>query len=1094
LLFLDLLISLQIVRLKKQNNVKLNFKREFMKRKLMLLLTCLFVGIGLVTAQNQKVTGVVLSEEDGLPVIGASVLVKGTTIGTSTDMDGKFTLTNIPSSAKLLIVSYIGMKKSEVAIKPNLRITLVSDAKVMEEVVVTAMGITREKKALGYAAQDVKADQLTQAASTSVTSALQGKVSGVEIAPSSGMPGASAKMTIRGSRSFTGDNTPLYVVDGMPIASTSDIDTGNSVTGADFANRSVDIDPNDIESVNILKGQAASALYGMRASNGVVIITTKSGKGARKGKPEITFNTNLSFDVLSVTPDLQKEFAQGTGGAYDPSNSKSWGCKISDLANDANYGGNTDNEFTQADGKHQGQYYVPQRAKAGLNPWVAPKVYDNVGDFFETGSTWSNNINIAQGFEKGNYSFSLGNTTTSGIVPSTGLDRYNAKMSAEAKLHENWMTGFNGNFVTSKITKQSGANNGIVATVFPAPASYDLAGIPYYAEGDPYTQNNYRGTGGFDNAYWAINNNKFSERSQRFFGNVYAKYTTKLGSDDKKLDLKYQLGTDAYTTNYTDLWGYGHANGKGSIDHYGYTINETNSLLTANFDWNINEELNLNALVGNEFVHKTKKFYESYGSDFNYGGWNHISNASVYQASESYRKSRTVGTFANLSLTYKNMLYFSATGRNDVVSSMPRNNRSFFYPSVSLGFIFTELESLKNDVLTWGKLRASYAEVGQAGTYYDSYYTTPTYGGGFSSGTPITYPIGSVVAYTPYSTIYDPALKPQNTKSYELGADLTFFNGLFSLSYTYSRQNVKDQIFDVPLATSTGYSAFVTNGGSIHTNSHEVTLDIKAIDTRNLKWNIGVNFAKIDNYVDELAEGVNSIFLGGFVEPQIRAGIGSKFPVIYGVGYLRNDEGKIVVDEDGMPQAGEEKVLGTVAPDFRVGFNTTLEFHKFRLSAVLDWKQGGQMYGGTAGMLDFYGVSKKSADFRKAESFLFDGGDAVKVTGTDALGKTTYAKNDIMISGSNAETYFSNLNGISESMVFNTSFLKLREISLSYPIWAKPNLGVTMNVFARNLLLWSELKGLDPEASQGNNNMAGAFERFSLPGSSSYGLGFTVKF
>lgn len=1064
-----------------------------MKRKLMLFLTCLFVGIGLATAQTQRVTGTVISEEDGLPVVGASILVKGTTVGTITDIDGNFTLSNIPASAKVLQISYIGMQSQEVVIKPTLKVVLKADAEVLDEVVVTAMGISREKKALGYAVQDVKSEQLTQAASTSVTSALQGKVSGVEITPSSGMPGASAKMTIRGSRSFTGDNTPLYVVDGMPIASTSDIDTGNSVTGSDFANRAVDIDPNDIESINILKGQAASALYGMRASNGVVLITTKSGKGARKGKPEITFNSNISFDVLSVKPDLQKEFAQGSNGKYSPTASTSWGPKISELANDATYGGNTDNKYTKADGLHQGQYYVVQRASAGLDPWVTPRAYDNVDAFFETGSTWSNNINIAQAFEKGNYSFSLGNTTTSGIVPSTGLDRYNAKMSAETILDEHWSTGFNGNFVTSKITKQSGANNGLVATVYPAPPSYDLAGIPSYIKGDPYTQNNYRPTSGFDNAYWASDNNKFTERSQRFFGNAYAKYSTKFGTENQKLDVKYQLGTDAYTTNYTDLWGYGHANGKGSIDHYGYTINEVNSLLTFNYDWNINEELNLNVLAGNEFVHKTKKYYDSYGSDFNYSGWNHINNASVYQASESYRKSRTVGNFVNLSLSYKNMLYLSATGRNDIVSSMPRDNRSFFYPSVSLGFIFTELDAVKNDILTYGKLRASYAEVGQAGTYYDSYYTTPTYGGGFSSGTPITYPIGSVVAYTPYSYIYDPNLKPQNTKSYELGLDLTFFNGLFSLNYTYSRQNVKDQIFDVPLATSTGYSALVTNGGSIHTNSHELTIGVNPINTKNVKWDFAVNYSKIDNYVDELAPGVNSIMLGGFVEPQVRAGIGDKFPVIYGVSYLRNEAGQIVVDKNGMPQAGEEKVIGTVSPDFRIGFNTTFEFYKFRLSAVIDWKQGGQMYAGTAGMLDYYGVSKKSADFRKSDSFLFEK-DAVKVAGTDASGNTIYEKNDITISGANAQSYFSKLSNISESLIFDNSFIKLREIALSYPVLAKPNLGVTLNLFARNIMLWSELDNLDPEASQGNNNMTGAFERFSLPGSSSYGLGLTVKF
>lgn len=312
------------------------------------------------------------------------------------------------------------------------------------------------------------------------------------------------------------------------------------------------------------------------------------------------------------------------------------------------------------------------------------------------------------------------------------------------------------------------------------------------------------------------------------------------------------------------------------------------------------------------------------------------------------------------------------------------------------------------------------------------------------------------------------------------------------MNYTYSRQNVKDQIFDVPLATSTGYSALVTNGGSIHTNSHELTIGVNPINT-NVKWDFAVNYSKIDNYVDELAPGVNSIMLGGFVEPQVRAGIGDKFPVIYGVSYLRNEAGQIVVDKNGMPQAGEEKVIGTVSPDFRIGFNTTFEFYKFRLSAVIDWKQGGQMYAGTAGMLDYYGVSKKSADFRKSDSFLFEK-DAVKVAGTDASGNTIYEKNDITISGANAQSYFSKLSNISESLIFDNSFIKLREIALSYPVLAKPNLGVTLNLFARNIMLWSELDNLDPEASQGNNNMTGAFERFSLPGSSSYGLGLTVKF
>ena len=988
-------------------------------------------------------------------------------------------------------ISYIGMQTQEVVIKPNLRVVLKADAQKLDEVVVTAMGISREKKALGYAVQDVKSDALTRAANTDLAGALQGKVSGIDITPSSGMPGASSKITIRGSRSFTGDNTPLYVIDGMPIASTADVSTSltDGAYGTDYANRAVDIDPNDIESINILKGQAASALYGMRASNGVIVITTKSGKGADKGKPTITFSTNLSFDKISTLPELQQEYAQGSGGTFDPSSPFAWGPKISELANDPTYGGNTDNSYTSQYGKQSGKYYVPQLAAAGMNPWATPQAYNNMKDFFETGVSWSNNVNVAQRFDKGNYSFSLGNTTSNGIVPSTGMDRYNVKMSAEAQLHPNWTTGFNGNFVTSKISKQSTANTSVVATIYNAPVSYNMAGIPSHIEGDPYTQNTYRDSW-IDDAYWAVDNNQFSERSQRFFGNAFVKYTTKFGTDNHKLDIKYQIGDDAYTTNYSEIYGYGSTWAPtGEDSEYHYTVNELNSLLTAAYTWNINEEWTLDALIGNEFVDKKTKYEYAYSMNFNFPGWNHLNNASVFSNESLYNKKRTVGNFANLSVAWKNMLYLSGSIRNDIVSSMPRDNRSFTYPSVSLGFIFTELAPLKNNILTFGKIRASYAEVGMAGDYTQSYYYTPSYGGGFYMGNPIVYPINGAMAYIPYYKVYDPNLKPQKTKSYELGADLTFLNGLVTLNYTYSRQNVKDQIFEVPLAGSTGASSMIMNGGKIHTNTHELTLGVSPVDTKNFKLDFAFNFSKIDNYVDELAPGVESIMLGGFVTPQVRAGIGDKFPVIYGKSYMRNDEGKIVVDKNGLPMQGEDAVIGTVSPDFRLGFNTNIELYKFRISAVFDWKQGGQMYSGTAGEMNYYGVSKLSGDMRNTE-FIVE--NSVKETGKDADGNSIYAPNDIKVT--DAQAYFTRRRSIDESYIYDNSYIKLRELSVSYPVFSKKWLNVNVNVFARNILVWSEMKGFDPEASQGNDNMGGAFERFSLPGTASYGFGFNVKF
>ena len=1055
-----------------------------MMKKFTFILLCLVIGISTVVAQNTKVAGSVISADDGLPVIGASIVVKGTMVGIVTDYDGNFTL-EVPSNGKVLIVSYVGMLTQEVPVSPNVRVVLKSDTQNLDEVVVTAMGISKEKKALGYAVQDVKGEKLTQAANSNLAGALQGKVSGLDIKPSSGMPGASSQITIRGARSFSGDNTPLYVIDGMPVTSTPDVDTdlqnNGSVSGADFANRAVDIDPNDIESINILKGQAASALYGIRASNGVIVITTKSGKGLAKGKPQISFSSNLSFDVIGRLPEFQKTYAQGASGKYSPTNSLSWGPKITDLPNDPTYGGNTSNAYTKEYGNHEGMYYQPQRAAAGLDPWTTPQAYDNAKDFFDTGVTWSNSINVAQALDKSSYSVSLGNTHQDGIIPSTGMDRYNVKVSAETKLHDNWTTGFIGNYITTAIDKAVTSGNGLLRTVYSAPPSYDLAGIPSHIAGDPYTQNSFRGA--FDQAYWAMDNNKFTENTNRFFGNAYANYKTKFGTTDHTLNVRYMFGVDSYTTDYVDSYGYGSdtGGGKGQIENYGWTNATYNSLLTINYDWNINEDWGLNVVAGNEVIQSNRGKYYEYGTGYNFPGWNHIDNATTQSTSSEHWKKRTVGFFGNVSASYKNMLYLTVTGRQDYVSSMPRGNRAFFYPSVSAGFILTELDALKNDVVNHAKIRASYAEVGQAGDFRENFYSVPTYGGGFYSLTPILYPINGSNGYTPYYKIYDPNLKPQNTRSYELGTDLSLFDNLVTLNYTFSRQNVKDQIFDVPLASSTGAGKLVTNGGKLHTNVHEITLSFNPIRTRDINWDFGFNWTKIDNYVDELAPGVENISLGGYVTPQVRAAAGEKYPVIYGVGYKRDANGNRLVDENGLPIAGEAQVIGKVSPDFIMGFNTTLRLWDCTISAVLDWKQGGQMYSRTSGLADYYGVSKRTEN--REGTIIFDG---YKEDGT---------KNDIGITGANAQQeYYSILNNIDESSIYDNSFIKLREVAVSYPVFKSNWMQVTLNVFARNVLIWAQVPDLDPEASQGNNNMSGAFEDYSMPQTASYGFGVNVKF
>src|SRR5665648_601971 len=1058
-----------------------------MKKISLLLAFLAFIGLQVVLAQTRDISGTVTSADDGSSIPGAAVVIKGTTLGTVTDTDGKFTL-KVSPNAQTMMISFVGMASVEIPItgSTNYTIKLKSENISVNEVVVTALGITRDKKSLGYSVQDVKSEDLMKTGTSDLAKALQGKVAGIDIKLSSGMPGASSQILIRGSRSFTGNNTPLYVIDGMPIESNSSFSTGNSVTGADISNRALDINPSDIESVNVLKGQAAAALYGLRASNGVIIITTKSGKGGPKGKSVVTLTQTTSFDQVSRTPDFQTTWAQGSGGIYDKNKgfSMSWGPKNPELPNYSTYGGNANG--------HAGLYKVPQLDKAGLDPWVAPKVYNNWNDYYETGVTSTTGVNVSQAEAKGNFAIGIGYTDQKGIALNTGMKRWNAKASADRKLNDNFSVGFSANYINTNIDKLTGANDGSLAGVLAAPSSYNLKGTPSNVPGDPYSQIYYRSLT-FDNPYWIAKNNTFNEETNRFFGNGYLQYATPL-AEDMDLTIKYQLGMDSYTTQYQDIFGFGSKGGTGTIDNYGITDMTYNSLLTANYDWKINSDLKFNVILGNEVNHNRSKTYDQYGEKFNFGGWNHIDNANTVTSTEAQYKKRTVGFFSSMSLSWKEMLFLNATGRNDIASTMPRGNRSFFYPSVSLGFVASELEFIKNlNWVSFAQIRGSYAEVGQAGDYLANYYVKPAYGGGFWTGTPISYPLGGVNSYIPNNILYDPALKPQNTKSYEIGVSLKMFHNRFGIDYTYSRQNVIDQIFSVPLAGSTGASSLMMNGGKVHTNGHEVVLYVVPIATKNFKWDVNVNFSKFDNVVDELAPGVESIFLGGFTTPQVRAGIGATYPVLYGAQYKKNDKGQILVNEDpnatdyGMPMAGEPVVLGNISPDFIMGLNSNFTYKNLSLGAVFEWKSGGHMYSGSNGLLDLYGMSKRTED--RESTFIYKG---FKADGTP---------NDIVRGGPGdpraVQTLFSDVLGnIDEFYIYGNSFVKLRELSLKYLVPKKliPKLEVSVSTFARNILLWTELPNLDPESSQGNNNMAGGFERFSLPQTTSYGFGIEVKF
>lgn len=1071
-------------------------------KKIMLLLAFFVIGLTTLMAQTREITGKITSADDGGAMPGVSVSVKGTSLGTITDMDGMYRL-RIPTDAKTLVFSFVGMETMELALGTQLvyNFQLKSQLISVDEVVVTALGITRERKSLGYTVQDVKGEDLVKGGNPDLMTSLSGKIAGLQVRQSSGMPGAPSQTFIRGARSFSGNNSPLYVIDGMPIS--SDNDYASNVTGTAFSNRALDIDPNDIESVNVLKGQAAAALYGLRASNGVIIITTKKGKGSPLGKPVVTISSNVTVDQVSRLPEIQQTYAQGTMGNFAASNSFTWGPKITDLPKNTTYGGDSQGK--------PGLFFDPYKGQ-----WVTPQAYNNPKNFYsQDGYTYNNSINVSNSTAFGNYSIGLGSTNQTGIIDNTGMERYTAKIAGDFKLSEKWNMGFAGNLSDVKIDKLPSGNDSWLFAVYGAPASFDLMGTPYHQEGTfgPYRQISYRGGVGI-NPRWATVNNHYKEATKRFFGNSYFEY-----KPTNWMNVKYQFGIDNYTTDNEDYQEMGTSNiatgtqlptpnnpvyafvqpTGGRKNNYGLTRQNLNSLLTVSFKHDFSSDLKTNLLLGNDINHNKSEYYNLLGSNFTTPGWNSMSNASTQTGTYNKYARRTAGFFGNLSVDYKDMLFFNATGRYDVISSMPRDSRSFFYPSASLGFVFTELEPLKdNSILSFGKVRASYAEVGQAASTYlpNPIFVTGDANSGFLTDG-VTYPLGGITGYKKSVTIYDPNLKPQNTTSYEFGVELKFFKNRVGIDYSYFIQDAVDQIFAVPLAGSTGYAELVMNAGHMEGKGHEIILTATPVSLKNFEWNLSANFSKIVNTVIELADGVENISLGGYVTPNIRASAGDTYPSIYGERFKRDAQGRILVDEKpaspnyGLPIIGEFGKIGDVSPDFIVGLTNNFTFFKtVGLFASMEWKQGGQMYSGTNRLMDLYGTTKKTEN--RGDEFIYPG---FKADGTP---------NDIKRGGPNDLNAYQTLqtgvlSSLPEAHIYETSFVKLRDVGVTVTIPKKFTSTIGINkaaigFVARNILLWTPLPNFDPETSQGQGNMQGGMDYMSLPQTSSYGFNLNLTF
>ncbi|MDB2385674.1 SusC/RagA family TonB-linked outer membrane protein, partial [Polaribacter sp.] len=844
------------------------------------------------------------------PVYGVNVIIKGTGKGTLTDFDGKYTL-NV-AKGKTLIFSYLGLKDEERVVKNNLVIdvTMEEGLQSLDEVVVTALGIKRAEKTLGYSVSSVKSEDLEVASETDVLQALQGKISGVQITGQGGGIGASTKIIIRGMTRIGGSNTPLWVVDGVPISDANDF-TSSRITGStDYGNRAQDLNPDDIESITVLKGASAAALYGSRASNGVIVVTTKKAKG--KGKATVSYNSTLRFDSPLRLPDFQNTFGPGNQGSYDEEidgdnlqeASPGWGPAISDGGTYTDYAGNL-----QTFESH-------------------PDLQKN---FYASGVTKVNNFSISGASNDGLYDYRLSSAYTKreGIIPGSSLDRLNLGFKSGARLYDNLSSVVNFNYVNSSIkgaVSQGGNDpNLLMAIINRLPRTTDISVFTPWISESGDTQLAPVDADGTNNPYWVINENQRTSDTERFFGNVSLDY-----KPIKNLSFLGRVGYDTYNTTHF------------SNRHVG-----TIGLLEGSYRENhiSRNELTLDFLSTYENSFGDFDFTARGGAQWNQRIWSTNGNLGTGLTIpelfdpgnvesnvpfKNYAKRRILGVFSDLTLTYKEWLTLNATARNDWSSTLPQGGNSYFYPSVALSFIFTEAFNIDSAFLSYGKLRANWANVGSdTGAYQLDFLYSPqsSWYGQFS--TTGTFPFDGQLAFSGPNTLPNVDLRPENQANYELGVELGFFGNRLTLDATYYKNVTTDQIISLLVPSSTGYSSAMTNVGQISNGGIELELGAKIIRYKGFRWNVNTNFSTNTTIVDELGEGIDrytiaSAFNGLIVGAEEGEAIG-----IYGNRFARavdadgnTIENQILVNSNGLRYEGNNERLGNLNPDFTMGLTS----------------------------------------------------------------------------------------------------------------------------------------------------------------------------
>jgi TonB-linked SusC/RagA family outer membrane protein len=1078
-----------------------------MRKFTIILALLVLVGLQGVFAQTRVISGTITSADDNAPIPGVTVLVQNTTLGTTTDLDGNYTL-SVPVKYNTLVFSYVGMKTQEVTIGESNTINIVMDPDVlnMDEVVVTAIGIPRETKALSYSVQEVGGDEISKTGRVDFINALQGKVSDVQIINSAGVAGASSYITIRGVQSLTQSNQPLFVVDGVPINNGGGV---YDVDGVATSNRAIDINPDDIETINVLKGGAATALYGLRAASGAIVITTKKGKATTGKKISVNFNTSVTFDKISQTLPLQTNYAQGSEGQWRGGYAASWGPKIDTCSYfvDPNYKWRSFDVDGQIVGK----------SDPNANGQTV-KTYDNY-DFFETGITTNNSLSLVGGSEVANFYFSFSDNQSKGIVPNNTFRRNTFKLSGETKITDKFRIMGSANYMISGGDRiQQGSNtSGVMLGLLRTPPTFDNSAGYILGTGDPSgkpdrSQRNYRRGGGYDNPYWTTEMNKYSDKVNRLIGSIQADYFA-----TSWLSFTYRLGVDWWDRKAVDeLAVYSRTYPIGWIRETTEINKDFNSDLMMIIQKELFEDFDLKFLLGHNISQLYYHIQSADGLGLVIPEYYNINNALSVTNSEATTQIRRAAFYGDLSLSWKSMLYLSVTGRNDWSTTLPEDKNSFFYPSVGGGFIFTELPFLKeNKILPYGKIRASYAIVAKDAPAYatGTYYGIPSISDGWTTFGISSWPFNGYPGFS-WGTVYfgggaydilgNSELRPEKTKNFEVGADLKFIQNRIGLSYTFFQNKGEDLILLVPIAASTGYQNMYQNAGSMKTTGHEITLDLVPVKSKNWQWDIILNFAKLNNEVVQLAPGIENLFLGGFTDPQIRAVAGQPYRSIYGYDWVRDANGNAIIQDDpndpfyGYPILGSEMIpLGNVDPNWTMGIGSNLTWKDLSFYFLFDFKDGGLMWNGTRGAICYFGTAEETNT--RDDLYTFDG-----VLGhLDANGNvvTTGAANSIQVKRDEnwaQSGYGSGFTGPSSPYIEESNWVRLRTITLSYSFTRLVKntfiKGLDLYFTGTNLLLWTPYTGIDPETSLLGNSNAQGIDYFNMPGTKSYTLGLNIAF